>query len=67
MFRFYEEGREKGYIDEDISLRYALPACRYFPRGVQSQNGRTGRLMLTDKQALDELLNLYFFGFVKRK
>jgi AcrR family transcriptional regulator len=65
-YKFFEEGKRKGYINPDIAFDTLYLYADIFRAGLKA------RLIdpespLIDKQALEKLYDLYFFGFINRK
>lgn len=64
VYRFYEEGKNNGYIDETLSFDMLYLYSEIFRAGFKSKSIDS---LLTDQKVLDQLYDLYFFGFIKRK
>jgi AcrR family transcriptional regulator len=65
MYRFYEEGRVKGYINANVSFESLYLYAEIFRAGIKAISD-TGTVLLNE-QSVKELYDLYFFGFIKRK
>ena len=66
MFRFYEEGVQQGYIEPDTSFDLLFLYADVFRAGLKARMVDR-EAALVDKQALEQLYDLYFFGFIKRE
>ena len=66
MYRFYEEGVQQGYIDPDTAFDLLYLYADVFRAGLKAWMVDR-EAALVDKQVLEQLYELYFFGFIKRK
>lgn len=65
MYQFFDEGKQKGYIQQGVSFETLNLYADIFRAGVKARLLESGA-PLVDKQILEELYDLYFFGFVNR-
>ncbi len=65
MRSFFEDGKRQGYIDENASFEVLYLYSEIFRAGLRAQSAAQEPL-LNDKEALEALINLYFFGLIKR-
>ncbi len=65
MYRFFEEGKRKGYIEESLSFDLLYLYSEIFRAGLNAKSIDL-ESVLVDKDTLEKLVNLYFFGIVKR-
>ena len=66
IYRFYEQGKREGYIDERVSfdmlyLYYEIVQAGYRAKAADLDG------VLADPDALDQLMDLYYFGFIRRR
>ena len=66
MRSFFEDGKRQGYIDEQASFEVLYLYSEVFRAGLKAKSAEHEPL-LNDKTALGELVNLYFFGLIKRR
>jgi AcrR family transcriptional regulator len=66
MFRFYEEGKRKGFIEESIPFDTLYLFSEIFQAGVKAKLDEM-QPVLADPKAFDQLLQVYFFGVFRRK
>lgn len=65
MQNFFEDGKRQGYVDESASFEVLYLYSEIFRAGLKAKSAEHEPL-LSDKTALEELVNLYFFGLIKR-
>lgn len=65
MYKLYEEGKKKGYIREDLPFEILYQYAEIFRAGFKATAADPGSA-LVEREALEELYNLYFFGFINR-
>ncbi len=66
MYRFFEQGKKEGYIEAGLSfemlyLYYEIVQAGYKAKSIDFD------MVLADPRALDQLLDLFYFGFILRK
>ncbi|MCM1990168.1 TetR/AcrR family transcriptional regulator [Oceanirhabdus seepicola] len=66
MYGFYQQGKEQGYIDEGISNDILYAFSEAFNAGFQAVFD-TDIINTKDSEAMSQLINLYFHGFIKQK
>ncbi|MDR3574995.1 MAG: TetR/AcrR family transcriptional regulator [Anaerolineaceae bacterium] len=66
MFRFYEQGKKEGYIEEGIPFDLLFLYSEIFEAGFKAKSFEL-QPILADPQAFDQLLHTYYFGAFKRK
>jgi len=66
MFRFYEQGQKQGYIDKDQSFEMLYLYSEIFEAGFKAK-GIDLQPIISDPQAFDQLLQLYYFGVFRNK
>ena len=65
MRNFFEDGKRQGYIEESASFEVLYLYSEIFRAGLKAKSAEHDRL-LADKAVMEELINLYFFGLIKR-
>lgn len=65
MHQFYEEGRSKGLIHEHVTFETVMQYSEIFRAGIKATF--LDKHLPLDKQVLDALYDVYFFGIIKRK
>lgn len=66
MYRFYEEGKREGYIDEDVSIDILYLYAEIFRAGFKVLSDDL-ESMLANQEMREQLYDLYFFGFINRR
>jgi AcrR family transcriptional regulator len=66
MFKFYEQGKKEGYIEESIPFELLYLYSEIFDAGVRAKSIEM-QAVLKDPQAFDQLMQIYFFGVFRRK
>ncbi len=66
MYRFYEQGKKEGYIEEGLSFEQLYLYQQIFEAGFKAKSADLEAVM-ADPPALEQLLHLYFFGFIRKK
>jgi len=66
MFKFYEQGKKESYIDESLPFELLYLYSEIFDAGVRAKSIEM-QAVLTDPQAFDQLMQIYFFGVFRRK
>lgn len=66
MYRFYEEGRQEGYIDENLPFDLLYLYQQIFQAGFKAKLEDL-QPILADPMTLEKFLHLYFFGFIHKK
>lgn len=66
IFRFFEEGKRQGYIDENLSFEILYLHSEIYQAGFEAKLSEA-ESTLTDQEALEKLNDLYFWGIIKRK
>lgn len=66
MYRFYAQGKKEGYIEESLSFEQLYLYQQIFEAGFKAKSADLEAVM-ADPQALEQLLHLYFFGFIRKK
>lgn len=65
MLQLVEQGKREGYIEESLSFDLLYLYSEIFRAGIRAKSIDL-ESVLVDKQAVETLVNLHFFGFVKR-
>ena len=66
MYRFYEQGKKDGYIKDSVSFEMLYLYYEIMQAGFKAKSIEFAAV-LADPTALDQLMDLYYFGFVHRK
>lgn len=66
LFRFFEQGKKEGYIDEDIPFELLYLHSEIYRAGYQAKIAEVEALA-EDKEARDKMNQLFFWGILKRK
>jgi AcrR family transcriptional regulator len=66
MFKFYEEGKQKGYIEESIPFEILYLYSEIFQDGMKAK-AEDLKPILADPAAFDQLLQVFYFGVFRRK
>lgn len=66
MYRFYEEGKQEGYIDENLPFDLLYLYQQIFQAGFKTKLEEL-QPILADPETLEKFLHLYFFGFIHKK
>jgi AcrR family transcriptional regulator len=66
MFKFYEQGKKQGYIEEGQSFELLYLYSEIFEAGFKAKSIDL-KAILDDPEAFDRLLHLYYFGVFRRK
>jgi AcrR family transcriptional regulator len=66
MFKFYEQGKKEGYIEESLPFELLYLYSEIFDAGVRAKSIDLEPI-LADPQAFDQLMQIYFFGVFKRR
>lgn len=66
LSRFYEEGRKAGYIDASVPFDVLHLHSEIYQAGFKAKL-RDAQVLLADPDKLARLLDLYFFGVLKRR
>lgn len=61
MFKFYEEGKKEGYIEEGLSFELLYLYSEIFDAGVKAKLSDL-KPILADPEAFDQLMQLFYFG-----
>jgi AcrR family transcriptional regulator len=64
--RFVEEGQQKGYIDASLSFDVLYLYAEIFQAGFQAKSRELETIFASDRDMLEKLLNLYFFGVIRQ-
>lgn len=64
MFTFFDQGKQEGYIREDISNDLLTLYLEIFQAGLKEKSEDIRNL--SDNKAIEELINLYFFGVINK-
>lgn len=65
IYDLVEEGKRKGYIDPDLSFEMLYLYAEIFRAGMCAKSIDL-ESVLADPGAVDQLLNLYFFGLIRQ-
>ena len=65
MYKFFEEGKSKGFIAESLSFELLYLYAEIFQAGVKAKTNDVESPPL-DKDTFEKLTNLYFFGIINR-
>ncbi len=65
MASLFAEGREKGFLDPSVSDELLLTYVDIFRRGMQSKADEMHGV-IDDPRELGKLIDLYFFGLIRR-
>jgi AcrR family transcriptional regulator len=65
MFRFYEQGKNEGYIEESIPFETLYLYSDIFQAGMMA-NMEDLKPILADPGAFDQLLRVFYFGVFRR-
>ncbi len=66
IYRFFEQGKQEGYIDESLPVELIYLYQEVFQAGFEAKSDSI-KITLTSPESLKQLLDLYFFGFIKKK
>lgn len=67
MSQFYEKGKARGYIRDDVSFDTLYLYTEIFRAGMRTTfNGTESPSPLADPDALEKLYEVYFYGFINR-
>jgi AcrR family transcriptional regulator len=66
MFKFYEQGKKEGYIEESLPFELLYLYSEIFDAGVKSKSVDL-KPVLADPQAFDQLMQIYFFGVFRKE
>lgn len=66
IFRFFEAGKREGYIEESLPFEMLYLHSEIYRAGFKAKL-TDAEAVLTDKEAIEKMTNLYFFGIIKRK
>jgi AcrR family transcriptional regulator len=66
MFKFYEQGKKEGYIEESLPFELLYLYSEIFDAGVRAKSFEM-QAILADPQAFDQLMQLYFFGVFRKE
>lgn len=66
MFKFYEQGKKEGYIEQAIPFELLYLYSEIFDAGVRAKSFEM-QAILADPQAFDQLMQLYFFGVFRKE
>src|SRR5271157_1863994 len=61
MFKFYEEGKKAGYIEDSLSFETLYLYSEIFDAGIKAKSTDL-KAILADPEAFDQLMHLYYFG-----
>lgn len=64
MYKLFEEGKQKGFIEKNLSFDILYLYSEIFRAGLKAKSIDL-ESALVDKDALEKLVNLYFFGLLK--
>ncbi len=65
MQKFLEEGKANGFIEESLSIEMLYLYAEIFRAGLRAKSIDLDSV-LADKSAVEALLDLYFFGIIRR-
>lgn len=65
MYRLFEEGKAQGYIEDSLSFDLFYLYSEIFRAGVKAKLEEMGAV-LADHASLEKLIDLHFFGFIRR-
>lgn len=66
IFRFFEEGKKQGYIEESVPFDLLYLHNEIYQAGFEAKLSEA-EAILVSPEVLQQMLDLYFFGLVKRK
>jgi AcrR family transcriptional regulator len=66
IFRVFEEGKRQGYIEESLPFDILYLHSEIYRAGFKAKLADV-ESVLADKEAVEKMTNLYFFGIIKRK
>ncbi len=66
MYRFYEQGKKEGYIEEDLPFELIYLYQQIVEAGFEAKLDEL-QPVLTDPKAFDQLLNLFYFGIIRKR
>lgn len=65
IFKFYEEGKQAGYVDESLPFEVLYLHSEIYQAGFRAKL-REAESILVDRDKIARLIDLYFFGVIKR-
>jgi AcrR family transcriptional regulator len=66
IFRFFEEGKRKGYIDDNIPFKLFYLHSEIYRAGYRAKLAEA-EAIVGDKQTVEKMNDLFFFGIIKRR
>ncbi len=63
--RFFEEGQRQGYIDENLPFEILYLHSQIYQAGFETMLGEV-EATVKDEESLGKLLDLYYFGILKK-
>ena len=66
MTRFFEQGKREGYIEENLSFEMLYLYYEIVQAGARAKSTAFSAV-LADPQALEQLMDLYYYGFIRKK
>lgn len=65
MFVFYDQGKHEGYIDKNLSNEIIYLYIDIFRIGLKEKS-LDSELLVSNSHTLEELIDLFFFGLIKK-
>lgn len=65
MYTFYDQGKEQGYIKKSIDNSVLYHYSELFNEGFQSLYA-SGRIDTSDREAIGQMIDLYFHGLIDK-
>lgn len=66
IFRFFEEGKKQGYIEESVPFEVLYLHNEIYQAGFEAKLGEVESVVV-DPETFEKMLDLYFFGIIKHK
>ena len=66
MFKFYEQGKKEGYIEEGMSFELLYLYSEIFNSGIKAKSIEL-KPILANPKAFDQLMQIYFFGVFRKE
>ncbi len=66
MFRFYEQGKKEGYIEDGIPFEMLYLYTQIFDAGFRAKSIEM-KPILDDPKSFDQLMRLFYFGVFRKK
>ncbi len=66
MSKFFDIGKAEGYLDSSVDNEVLFLYTEIFQAGMKEKSNEVSSI-IKDKESLNKLINLYFFGLIKKE